>query len=79
MRLLLADDHDLVREALELLLYRSDPSIEVVHARSLHEALGKAAEPGRIDFILLDVRMPGMNRWLAVMCGARSAMPSSTL
>ena len=62
MRLLLADDHDLVREALELLLYRSDPTIEVVHARSLHEALGKAAEPGRIDFILLDVRMPGMNR-----------------
>lgn len=62
MRLLFADDHDLVREALELLLYRSDPSIEVVHARSLQEAVGKAADAGRIDLILLDVRMPGMNR-----------------
>jgi DNA-binding NarL/FixJ family response regulator len=62
MRLLLADDHDLLREAVELLLRRWDPSIQVVHARNLHEALAKAAEDPKFDLILLDVHMAGMNR-----------------
>jgi len=62
MRLLIADDHDLLREAIELLLQRWNPQVQVVHARSLPEALAKTAENPELDLILLDVRMPGMNQ-----------------
>lgn len=61
MRILLADDHDLLRDTLEVFLQRLDPEIQVVHARSFPEALERAAQAGRLDLILLDVRMPGMN------------------
>lgn len=62
MRLLLADNHDLVREAVELLLHQWDSTIEVIHARSLSDAIGKAAENPALDLMLLDWNMPGMNQ-----------------
>lgn len=61
MRILLADDHDLLRDTLEVFLQRLDPEVQVVHARSFPEALERAAQADKLDLILLDVRMPGMN------------------
>lgn len=59
MKVLLADDHDLVRDGLMALITRDDPSIEVEGAQDLEEALGKL-DRADYDVVLLDLRMPGM-------------------
>ena len=60
MRLLIADDHDLVRRGLRGLLGR-EPDLEIVgEAKDGREAveLGLSLAP---DLVLMDVRMPGMD------------------
>ncbi|BDZ65179.1 response regulator transcription factor [Agromyces mangrovi Wang et al. 2018] len=60
IRVLLADDQDLIREALRALL-RQEPGIEVVgQARNGLEAVEEAKRL-RPDVVLLDVRMPGLS------------------
>jgi two-component system, NarL family, nitrate/nitrite response regulator NarL len=59
-RVLLADDHDLVRESLRLLLIATGRA-EVSLARDVDEALALIASADRFDLILLDYWMPGMN------------------
>ena len=60
IRVLLADDHGLVREGLSRLL-RSVPDIDVVAAAADgHEAVRLAGEH-RPDVILMDLRMPGID------------------
>jgi DNA-binding NarL/FixJ family response regulator len=61
MRILLADDHDLLRDTLEVFLQRLDPKVQVFHARSFPDALEQATRAPSLDLILLDLRMPGMN------------------
>lgn len=61
MRILLADDHDLLRDTLEVFLQRLDPKVQVFHARSFPDALDQASRATGLDLILLDLRMPGMN------------------
>ena len=60
MRLVLADDHSLFREALCHYLRQSFAEIEIVEARSLDEGLHEA-EVGKPDALLLDFVMPGMD------------------
>jgi two-component system, NarL family, nitrate/nitrite response regulator NarL len=59
-RVLLADDHDLVRESLRLLLIATGGT-EVALARDIDETLGLMGSVDRFDLILLDYWMPGMN------------------
>ncbi|HBU98699.1 MULTISPECIES: response regulator [Thalassospira] len=61
MRILLADDHDLVREALSLLFQQYFEDCEVVEAGALDPALDHIAATNDFDLVLLDLRMPGMN------------------
>jgi two-component system, NarL family, nitrate/nitrite response regulator NarL len=61
MRLLLADDHRLVREALAQYLCGSWPSAEVSEASTLADALQRVADGPGFDVVLLDLWMPGMN------------------
>lgn len=61
LTLVLADDHHLFRESLTSLLMRA-PEVSVVHeAADLDEALHVAARIDRLDALLLDLKMPGMN------------------
>lgn len=61
MRMLLADDHTLVRQGLMPFFKVLDAGIEVVEASCYNEAAAKATAEGPFDIILLDLRMPGMN------------------
>ncbi len=82
MRVLIADDHDLLRDTLEL-WFRQE-NIAVTPARDLPTALDIVAGSDMFDLILLDYGMPGMNgleglrRALAEGKGARVALMSGT-
>lgn len=59
MRILLADDHDLVRETIGAFL--SSDGFEAVHGTgSLDEAILAYRSWGPFDIVLLDLNMPGM-------------------
>lgn len=60
IRVLIADDHGLLRDTLELFL-RQEAGIEANCAADLPEALSVMASHGPFDLVLLDVAMPGMN------------------
>lgn len=61
MNILLADDHDLLRDVLKAYLEGLGLEISVRDARTLDDALVLANSPAAYDLILLDVDMPGMN------------------
>ncbi len=65
MRILYADDHSLVREALKPHLLKLGPETEVIEAGSVDEALQLVAEAAKdkraVELVLLDLQMPGMN------------------
>ena len=60
IRVLLADDHSLVRDGLGRLL-ASVPDIEVVAAAADGREAIRLAQEHRPDVILMDLRMPGMD------------------
>ena len=60
MKILIADDHDLVRETLAAFLGQQ-PDFEVELAATLTEALEKINAGNRFHLVLLDYSMPGMN------------------
>jgi DNA-binding NarL/FixJ family response regulator len=61
MRILLADDHDLIRDTVEEFLKRLTDDLQVLHAATLPQALDVLRKAGDLDLVLLDLRMPGMN------------------
>jgi two-component system, NarL family, nitrate/nitrite response regulator NarL len=60
MKVLLADDHVLVREGMKLLFEKLDPGAEVLEAQSYEQTVAVAREASALDLILLDLKMPGM-------------------
>jgi len=61
MRVLLADDHRLVREGMRGFLERLDDEVAVVEAEAFDEAVAKVESGDDFDLIILDLVMPGMN------------------
>lgn len=60
MRILIADDHDLVRDTIALYL-QSEGGVETSAAGDLPGAIQAIETEPRFDLVLLDVMMPGMN------------------
>jgi two-component system, NarL family, nitrate/nitrite response regulator NarL len=60
VRILLADDHELVLDGFKAVIERHTPEAEVVTARSFDEAFALVLANGCYDVTLLDLHMPGM-------------------
>lgn len=58
---LIADDHELFRDGLALLLADLLNAETVVEAASLDEAMEKLRDLPKVDLIIVDLRMPGMS------------------
>ena len=72
MRILIADDHDLLRETLSMFL-ASEGSIDTALASTLDAALVLIQSEEKFDLIMLDYNMPGM----AGLNGLKRAMEAS--
>lgn len=66
MKLLIVDDHAIVREGLAAMLRQARPDTVVLQAGEGAEALGLAMRHPDLDAVLLDLRMPGMDGILVV-------------
>jgi DNA-binding NarL/FixJ family response regulator len=77
---MIADDHDLVREAIASFL-QGEGVAEVVTVPNLQDAIRAADEGGSFDLVLLDYNMPGMNglEGLALMIAANDQRPVAIL
>jgi len=77
VRLLVADDHDLIRDMIVELVKELAEDLQVHHAGTLPQALELARANNGINLILLDLRMPGMNglAGLRVMLETRPDVP----
>ncbi len=60
-RVLLADDHAMVREALAQMLERLDSNLRVLQARNVDEARDLLKSEHAFSLVLLDYNMPGMS------------------
>ena len=74
--ILLADDHELVRSGLKMIL-DSQPDLEVVAEASDGEEALKLGLSAEIDLAVLDVTMPGLTG-LQVAAELHKIVPSST-
>lgn len=83
MRVLIADDHDLLRDTLVSFITQ-EGGIETVTAGDLEGAIARIEADGPFDLVLLDYGMPGMNgleglrRVMAMGDGQRAAIISGT-
>lgn len=77
MKILIADDHNLVREGLRPFLEELNPNVEVVEAASFDEAYSVAAKTEGLNLVLMDLKMPGMNGFegLVKMCESQKNIP----
>lgn len=80
MKILLADDHDLVRDTLAAFL-ENEPDITVSTAANLAEALRTVEAQGGFDLVILDYTMPGMEglTGLSHMISANGSKPVAIL
>ncbi len=60
MRLLIVDDHAILREGLTALLQQFGPDTEVLNAADGTEALALVDANPNLDVVILDLAMPGM-------------------
>jgi two-component system nitrate/nitrite response regulator NarL len=76
MRILLADDHHLVREAIASYLMRAAADIVCIEASDLQQVRERLAGDNTFDLIILDYRMPGM-KGLAGLDEVKEALPGT--
>ena len=58
MQILIADDHDLVRDGLKPILAKLDPEVSILECDNFPDAVALADRNEDIDLVILDLRMP---------------------
>lgn len=61
MKILIAEGHQLLADALAQLLRENEAGTQVVHASSLDDAIKAMDRDGPVELVLLDYDLPGMN------------------
>jgi DNA-binding NarL/FixJ family response regulator len=61
MKILIADDHQLLVDALAQLVRENDSGAEVLQAASLADAMDTMDQDGAVEIVLLDYDLPGMD------------------
>lgn len=61
MHILVADDHNLIRDGLKPFLYELDHDAIILDAANFDDAFAMANAAESLDLVLLDLKMPGMN------------------
>lgn len=61
MHILVADDHNLIRDGLKPFLYELDHDATILDAGNFDDAFAMANAAEDLDLVLLDLKMPGMN------------------
>ena len=77
MRVLIADDHPMVRDALAMAVRSLGPEVAVAEA-DCYAGVCTLASGGAFDLAVVDLNMPGMNG-VAGLRGLRSAFPTLAL
>lgn len=62
-RVLIVDDHSLVRDGMRSLLEISFPDCVILEAGAMAEALAVLTEAGEVDMVLLDLNIPDVSRF----------------
>jgi two-component system, NarL family, nitrate/nitrite response regulator NarL len=77
MKLMVVDDHPVVREGLAAMLARFGPDTIVLQVGDAGQALALAAQHDDLDIVILDIALPGMDglRALAELGRLRPALP----
>lgn len=77
LRIVIADDHPLFRDALRLTVTRDYPDAEIAEAQSFDTLRAQLEAAPETDLVLLDLRMPGMQglSGLLFMRAAFAAVP----
>ncbi len=66
MKVLIVDDHPVLRDGFSALLRHADPDNTVLQARDANEGLAFAESVADLDVIILDLEMPGMKGFQAL-------------
>ena len=81
MKVLLADDHHLVRDGLALLIKRLGDDVEIFEADGIPQALAHAENTEGLDLVILDLAMPGMDGFnphfpsiVDIQCGEKAIL-----
>ncbi len=77
MKILIADDHELIRQGLRQTLQSGALDAEVLEARSAQETLAAIASHRDLDLVLLDLFMPGAGEFelLERLCSELPELP----
>jgi len=77
VKILIADDHELFRDGLRLVLDDLAPDLDIVEASSFDDALARVRDLPPPDLVLMDLVMPGMawNEGLSALKQAIGATP----